>query len=125
MAGVLADAVMLLHFTFLVFLVVGGFLAWRWPRAILTHVTVVAWGAAIVVFEWLCPLTYAENWLRRADGQPELADGFIDTYLTGIIYPGDRITEVRFAVAVVVAVSWAGLLARWQSRRALVLPRKD
>jgi hypothetical protein len=117
MAGLLAEVVMLLHFAFLVFLVVGGFLAWRWPRVLLAHIAMASWGIAIVAFEWLCPLTYVENWLRQADGQPELADGFIDTYLTGVIYPGDRITEVRFAVAAVVAVSWLGLLLRWRHSR--------
>ncbi|MGI8528431.1 MAG: DUF2784 domain-containing protein [Geodermatophilaceae bacterium] len=118
MAGLLADAVVTLHFGFLVFLVVGGFLAWRWPRVLVAHVATVGWGIAIVAFEWLCPLTYLENWFRAAAGQPELANGFIDTYLTGIIYPGDRITEVRLAVGVVVAVSWGGLLVRWlRSRR--------
>lgn len=117
MAGVLANVVMLLHFAFLVFLVLGGFLAWRWPRLLTAHVAMAAWGAAIVAFGWLCPLTYVENWFRQADGQPELSDGFIDTYLTGIVYPGDRITEVRFAVATVIAVSWLGLLLRWRRSR--------
>lgn len=116
MAGLLADAVMLLHFAFLVFVVVGGFLAWRWPRVLVAHVLAAGWGAAIIVFEWLCPLTYVENWLREADGQGPLRDGFIDTYLTDVIYPGDRITEVRLAAAVVVAVSWAGLLVRRRRR---------
>jgi hypothetical protein len=30
----LGDAVMLVHFAFLVFVVTGGFLAWRWPWVI-------------------------------------------------------------------------------------------
>ncbi|MBA2389773.1 MAG: DUF2784 domain-containing protein [Geodermatophilaceae bacterium] len=114
MAGLLADAVMIVHFAFLVFLVLGGFLAWRWPRVLIAHFAMASWGLAIVTFEWLCPLTFVENRLRQADGQPELADGFIDTYLTGVIYPDDRITEVRLAVAVIVAVSWIGLVTRWR-----------
>ncbi len=112
MSGVLADAVVVAHFAFLVFLVLGGFLAWRWPRLFPLHLAVVAWGIAIVVFEWLCPLTYLENWLRQSAGRPALTDGFIDTYVTGVIYPGDRITEVRGAVGVGVAASWLGLLVR-------------
>lgn len=125
MAGLLADAVVIAHFGYLVFLVLGGFLAWRWPRLIVVHVAAAAWGVAIVVFGWLCPLTYAEDWLRRADGRPALSGGFIDTYLTGVIYPGDRITEVRLAVAVVIAVSWAGLLVRWRRSRRTTLPVAD
>ncbi len=118
MAGVLADAVVIVHLSWLVFLVLGGFLAWRWPKVFAAHVATVAWGIAIVAFDLLCPLTSAENWLRELAGRPELDGGFIDTYLTGVIYPGDRVTEVRSAVAVVVAVSWAGLLVRWRVRRS-------
>lgn len=114
MAGLLADAAMVAHFAFVLFLVGGGFLAWRWPRVILAHAAAAAWGVAIVAFEWLCPLTYVEDWGRQADGRSELSDGFIDTYLTGVIYPADRITEVRVGVAAVVAVSWVGVAVRWR-----------
>lgn len=112
MSGMLADAVVVAHFAFLVFLVLGGFLSWRWPRLFPVHLAVVAWGIAIVVFSWLCPLTYLENALRESAGREALRGGFIETYLTGVIYPGDRITEVRIAVGAVVAVSWLGLLVR-------------
>ena len=33
----LADLTMLVHFTFLAFVVFGGFLAWNWPRVIWSH----------------------------------------------------------------------------------------
>ncbi len=112
MASALANVVVVAHFTFLVFLVLGGFMAWRWPWLFVAHLAVVTWGIAIVVFSWLCPLTSLENWLRERAGRPALADGFIDTYVTGVIYPGDRISEVRVAVGVVVAASWLGLVAR-------------
>lgn len=117
MDGLLADAVMVAQFAFLVFLVLGGFLAWIWPRILLAHVAAAVWGGAIVAFGWLCPLTALENWLRHESGRPELTGGFVDTYLTGVIYPGDRIAEVRLAVAVVVAVSWAALFVRWRRSR--------
>ncbi len=117
MAGFFADAVMIVHFAFLVFLVLGGFLAWRWPRVLIAHLAAAAWGIGIVVFEWLCPLTYVENWFRQAAGQSELSAGFIDTYVTGVIYPGDRITEVRLVVATIVAVSWIGLAVLWRRSR--------
>ncbi|MGH3432867.1 MAG: DUF2784 domain-containing protein, partial [Thermocrispum sp.] len=60
MYGFLADATMVVHFAFLVFLVVGGFLAWRWPRVIYAHVLTAAWGVVITVFSLECPLTGPE-----------------------------------------------------------------
>jgi hypothetical protein len=42
--ALLADLVMVLHFTFLACVVFGGFLALKWPRLILAHVLLVAWG---------------------------------------------------------------------------------
>lgn len=39
-----ADAAMVAHFAFLAYLVVGGFLAWRWPSTIWLHVAVALYG---------------------------------------------------------------------------------
>ncbi|HYR17789.1 MAG TPA: DUF2784 family protein, partial [Mycobacterium sp.] len=36
------------HFAFVGYLVIGGFLAWRWPRTIALHVPVVLWGVGSI-----------------------------------------------------------------------------
>lgn len=108
MADRLADAVVVAHFAFLAFLVLGGFLAWRWRWVLPVHVAVVAYGAGIVAIGWPCPLTDIENALRGS----ELDGGFIATYVTGVIYPGDLLTEVRTAVALLVGLSWLGFVVR-------------
>src|SRR5690606_15891020 len=118
MYAVLADAIMVLHFGFLVFPVIGGFLAWRWPRVIYAHALMVAWGVLISVFSLECPLTGPEDYFRRKAGQEGLgATGFIDTYLTGVIYPEAYLGLVRALVAGVVLVSWIGF-AVLRHRRA-------
>lgn len=123
MYRVLADATMVLHFAFLVYLTLGGFVAWRWPRTIVVHVAAVAWGVLIVLFELECPLTGPEDYFRRKAGQNGLEGGFIETYLTGVVYPAEHIGLVRLAVAVVVAASWAGFIVRQRSRRKARLSR--
>ena len=60
----LADGAMATHFGYLVYLVVGGFLAWRWPRAIFPHLVAVAWALGIVLIGFPCPLTGIERRLR-------------------------------------------------------------
>ena len=112
---VLADATMLLHFAFLVWVVAGGFVAWRWPRAIRWHLLAGAWGLAIVVFGFNCPLTWVEDRAREAAGEAGLSRGFIDTYLTGVIYPERYLVQAQALVAVAVAISWAGFVLRRRS----------
>jgi hypothetical protein len=114
--GALADAVVVLHFAFLAFVVGGGLLAWRWPWLIWPHLAAAAWGAAIVVFSVNCPLTHLENMLRARAGEPELSGGFIDTYIEGVLYPQRYINEARALAAVVVLMSWLVFLQRWRRR---------
>lgn len=107
-ARALAELVMVLHFGVLVFLVVGGFLAWRWPRLVWFHVAMAVWGALIVTFPLDCPLTWLENALRTAAGQEPLPTGFIDTYIDGVLYPESAARTVQLVVALCVVVSWVG-----------------
>lgn len=105
----LADATAGVHFLFVAYLVVGGFLAWRWRWTIWTHIAAVAWGFSTVLFGFACPLTYLENWSRVRGGQALLpSSGFIDHYITGVLYPRSALDAVRVLVIVVVAVSWIG-----------------
>ncbi len=104
----LADAVMGIHFGYLVYLVVGGFLAWRWPRAIYPHVVAVGWAVGIVFVGFPCPLTGIERRLRSEAG----GFGFIDRYLEEIVYPEELTTVLRLAVASLVAVAYSGWLRR-------------
>jgi len=106
------------HFAFLAFMLLGGFLAWRWPRAIWAHLAACAWGVAIIAFHLNCPLTYVEDWARERAGERGLTQGFVDRYLDNVIYPERYVNLVRLGVAVVVGVSWLGAYLTWRSRRA-------
>src|SRR5256885_5426216 len=44
---ILADAVVLVHAAFVAFVVLGGFLAWRWRWVVWLHVPCALWGVAI------------------------------------------------------------------------------
>lgn len=82
-----ADAVLIVHLAFIVFVVLGGLAVLRWPRMAFAHLPAVAWGAALELNGWLCPLTPLENALRRAAGEAGYAGGFIEHYLLALIYP--------------------------------------
>ncbi|MBJ8345427.1 DUF2784 domain-containing protein [Antrihabitans sp. YC2-6] len=108
----LADATVVVHLVFVGFVVVGGFLAWRWRALIFLHVPAVGWGFSAVLIGIECPLTDLENWARHHAGQAGLpSSGFIDHYLTGVIYPESALGLIRIAVATAVVTSWVGFAA--------------
>lgn len=110
---ILADVAMVLHLAFLVYVVLGGFLAWRWRWTIWLHVAAALWGFGTAVFGLACPLTWVENWARQSAGQQGLPEsGFIDHYLTGVVYPQQALVLVQTLAALVVLVSWVGFLVR-------------
>ncbi len=112
----LADLTMLVHFTFLAFVVFGGFFALTWPRVIWAHLPVAAWGFATIAFSIRCPLTYIEDWARVRAGEARLTGtGFIDHYIEGVLYPQDYTRLLQAAAAVVVAGSWVAFVMRRRS----------
>lgn len=108
---ILADATTLTHLAFLGYVVVGGFLAWRWRWTIWLHAAAVGWGFGTVLVGFDCPLTHLENWARTKAGEQQLpSDGFIAHYLTGVIYPTNAVDLVRVLVAACVVASWIGFI---------------
>jgi hypothetical protein len=114
----LAELVMLVHFGFLVYVALGGFLAWRWPWPIVPHVVAVVLGALNATVGIPCPLTAWEDAARRRAGEQGLPRGFIDTYLTGVVYPQEHLLTAQLLVAALVLASWSGFLLRLRRRAA-------
>jgi Protein of Unknown function (DUF2784) len=110
------------HFAFVAYGVLGGFLATRWPKSIWLHVPVVIWCVAIEIVDFVCPLTALERWARVGAGMPPLpADGFIDYYITGVWYPARYEYLVLSVVLLVVVTSWVlfALSVRRNRQRSL------
>jgi hypothetical protein len=82
-----ADLLVLLHVAFVLFVVAGGFLAWRWRKLAWLHVPAAIWGVIIEFAGWVCPLTPLENKLRWLAGGLGYRGGFVEHYLIPIIYP--------------------------------------
>lgn len=114
-----------LHFLFLLYVVFGGFLAWRWPRMIWPHLAAAVWGAGIAVGVLECPLTAAENWARTQAGDEVPAAGFIDRFVEGVIYPQQYTGRLQALAAAVILASWLGMYASHRRRRALTTTRGE
>jgi hypothetical protein len=83
----LADLVVLVHALFVLFVVLGGVAVLRWRRLMWLHLPAVAWGIAIELGGWVCPLTYLENYFRRRGGEAGYSGTFIGQYLEPLLYP--------------------------------------
>jgi Protein of Unknown function (DUF2784) len=104
----LGDAMMLAHFGFLVFVALGGFVAWRFRGLFALHAAAAGWGLLSAIVGVPCPLTAWEDRFRRLTGQQGLGDGFVGTYLTGVIYPPEHLRTMQLLVAALVVASWVG-----------------
>jgi hypothetical protein len=85
--GLLADAVLVAHLAFVLFVTLGGLLVLKWRRLAWLHIPAAAWGATIEFAGWICPLTPLENDLRARAGQSGYEGDFIARYLMPVVYP--------------------------------------
>lgn len=116
-AAWLADLVVIAHGLFIVFVVAGGLLALRWPRAAWVHLPAAVWGVLIEWAGWICPLTPLENTLRRAAGQAGYSGGFVERYLLPLIYPAGLTPAVQLWLGLVVLVVNVAIYALWWRHR--------
>jgi hypothetical protein len=99
-----AEAVLLLHLAFIVFVILGAALAARRRWLAFVHVPAAAWGFFIELTGRACPLTSAENYLRIKSGEAGYPESFIEHYLLAIIYPAGLTRDIQFVLAAVVVV---------------------
>lgn len=113
-----ADAVLLLHAAFVLWVVLGGFVVLRWPRLAWLHLPAVAWGVAVEAAGWYCPLTTIENRLRRAAGEAGYEGSFIEHWLWPVLYPAGLDRGLQWWLAGgLVAVNLLAYGLLWRRRR--------
>ena len=100
----LADLVLVVHFTFVLFVILGGLLVLKWPRVAWVHVPIAIYGAVIEFVGFICPLTPLELSLRRRGGEAGYEGGFIEHYITSALYPTGLTREIQLALGVGVLV---------------------
>ena len=105
----LADAVLIVHVTYIAFAVLGGLLVLRWRRVAWIHVPALVWAIAIEYAGWWCPLTPLENRFRTLSGSGAYETGFVERYLLPLIYPVGLTRKVQIALGTFVLLVNVGV----------------
>src|SRR5258707_2238550 len=99
----LATSVLVVHALFILWVILGAFLArWR-PLRRWLHIVSLVWGIITELLPWPCPLTLLEDWLERRAGIEPYQGGFLLHYLDKLVYPNIS-ANVLTTVAVIVCL---------------------
>lgn len=121
----LGDVMMVLHASFLLFFVIGGFLAWKWRQLIWPHLAIGIWNLAIVIIDYDCPLTGTEKYFRRRGGESVYETGFINHYLDGRIWPEGATPIAEKVGFTLLLISYVGFFVLRHRRRAARREKAD
>jgi hypothetical protein len=101
-----ADLVLVAHFAFIILVVAGALVAFRFSWFAWIHIPAASWGAFVELTGRICPLTTLENFLRVHAGQEGYANSFVEQYIFPVIYPAGLTRQVQLLLAgLVVAVN--------------------
>ncbi|MCK4987653.1 MAG: DUF2784 domain-containing protein [Desulfobacterales bacterium] len=98
----LADLVVIIHLTFVLFSVAGALLVIGWRKILYIHLPTAVWAAWIEFSGRICPLTPLEKWLRIKGGDAGYSGDFVGHYILSILYPSGLTREVQFILGGVV-----------------------
>lgn len=126
----MADAVLVLHFCIVVFVIfglplilAGGALHWAWVRNFwfrIAHLAAIVYVAAQQLLGIACPLTNLEVWLRVQAGQATYEGDFVAHWLARLMFyqaPPWVFTVLYAAFALAVALSWYYVRPSWSRHK--------
>lgn len=104
-----ADAVVVLHLLWILFIIFGALLARRIALVKWLHVAALAFSLGLQLFGWICPLTYLEVWLRqRHDPALGYTGDFLAQYAERLVYlPAPPEMVLAITLVIVGASAWA------------------
>jgi len=116
-ARIAADAVLVLHLSFILFVVGGALLVMRYSWIVWLHVPAALWGAWVEFDNRVCPLTVLENLFRQRAGQSGYTESFVEHYLVPVIYPPGLTRTAQFWLAAILISINVALYSLWLLRR--------
>jgi len=115
---ILADIVVLIHFLWILFLFLGGLWGIKNQAIKIFHLSGLAFALILQIFDWYCPLTHLEVWLRAMHSPCLTYTGsFIPHYVEKIVY-----LELSRGVVLVLTILLCGMNAwvYFRKRRSFI-----
>lgn len=103
------EAVLAIHFVWVLFAVFGGFLGFADLRWLWVHAPVVIWSAVVNFAGWTCPLTPLEKELRRRASISGYEGGFVEHYIAPLVYPGGMPRRMELTAGISIS-AWNALV---------------
>ena len=98
---IFATLALLLHFSFILFVIFGAILILKFKKIIYVHIPAVTWGVYIELSHSTCPLTHLENFFLKKAGKDQYSVDFIENYIFKIIYPPALNYEIQTYLGVI------------------------
>ena len=95
-----ADLTLIIHFTFILFVIFGALLFFITTKIIFIHFPALIWGTYIELTNSICPLTYLENWFLHKANLTTYSEGFIQNYLVPIVYPENLTKDLQIYLGI-------------------------
>jgi hypothetical protein len=125
MYAVAAGLVVLVHFSFVLFVAAGALLSLKWPRAMWVHLPAVIWAAYIEFSGGICPLTPLENGFRAKAGLDYYSGDFVARYVFPVLYPDGLTRQAQMIIGlVVVAANLSFYMFVYAARRRPIISAK-
>ena len=99
-----ADAVLLLHLGFILFVALGALFALRWRWLVFVHLPAAAYGVAVELGGWVCPLTPLEMALHDRALAAGVGPSGFSRLVEALIYPAGLNREFQFLLAALLLV---------------------
>lgn len=101
----LSDLVILLHFLWIIFILFGFLVAFKYFKVSFVHMAGLVFTLILNLGGWYCPLTYLEKYLHTLyEPQLHYADSFITNNLRKLIYLELDVLYLRMG-----AIAWVGI----------------
>ena len=116
----LGDAVIILHFLWILFILFGLFIGIKYGRVIWVHLGGLVFTLILNIGGWFCPLTYLENHLYSLyNPQLAYAGSFIGQNLQKLIYLDVDEAYLRIAAVIWVAINLGGYALLFKKRKSI------
>jgi hypothetical protein len=117
---ILTELTILIHFAFIIFVVIGGFFAYRRRWLMIPHFMTILWAVYVELSPGIiCPLTSLENYFALRAGIGTYEEDFVARYLVPVIYQENLTPFIQYILAgIVVFVNMVAYIIIWRKYKS-------